>query len=76
MLLPREAQDHRERIIDKLTVKQREQTVSEEQRIGKAVRERDAKEAQQQREEQEKRAAMLKSIAAHRELTVTYTKRF
>ncbi|XP_031153852.1 coiled-coil domain-containing protein 173 isoform X2 [Sander lucioperca] len=63
----REAQMRRERIMDKLTVTQQEQTDSEEQRIAKAVAERDTKQAQQQREEEEKKAAMLESIAAHRE---------
>lgn len=62
---------HRERIMNKLTVTQQEQTVSEEQRLAKAVAERDAKQAQQQREEEEKRSAMLKSITAHREFMVT-----
>ncbi|KAF3694880.1 Coiled-coil domain-containing protein 173 [Channa argus] len=64
----REAQKHRESIMNKLKVEQHEQTVSEDQRIAKAVAERDAKQAQQQREEEEKRTAMLNSIAAHREL--------
>ncbi|XP_026232649.1 coiled-coil domain-containing protein 173 isoform X2 [Anabas testudineus] len=64
----REAQNRRESIINKLTVKQREQTVSEEGRIAKAVAERDAKQAQQQREEEEKKAAMLTSISTHRQL--------
>ncbi|TDH06906.1 hypothetical protein EPR50_G00118320 [Perca flavescens] len=63
----REAQMHRERIMDKLTVTQQEQTDTEEQRTAKAVAERDAKQAQWQREEEEKKAAMLESIAAHRE---------
>lgn len=58
--------------MNKLTVKQREETVSEEHRIAKAVAERDAKQALQQLEEDEKRAAMLKSIAAHREFMVTH----
>ncbi|XP_040913771.1 coiled-coil domain-containing protein 173 [Toxotes jaculatrix] len=66
--LLREAQMHRERIMNKLTVTEQEQTISEEQRIAKAVAERDAKQLQQQREGEEKRAAMLKSISAHREL--------
>lgn len=61
----------RERIMNKLTVTQQEQAVSEEQRIAKAVAERDAKQAQQQWEEAERKAAMLKSIAAHREFMVT-----
>ncbi len=63
-----------ERIINKLIVKQQEQTVSEEQRIAKAVSERDAKQAQQQLVEKEKRANMLKSIAEHREVMVTHIK--
>ncbi|XP_070771204.1 cilia- and flagella- associated protein 210 [Enoplosus armatus] len=64
----REAQQRRDSVIKQLTVTPEEQTVSEEQRIAKAVAEQDAKQAQQQWEEDEKRAAMLKSIAAHREL--------
>lgn len=71
ILFIREAQNRRESIINKLTVKQREQTVSEEGRIAKAVAERDAKQAQQQREEEEKKAAMLTSISTHRQLMVT-----
>ncbi|XP_045909561.1 coiled-coil domain-containing protein 173 [Micropterus dolomieu] len=63
----REAQLRREMIMNKLTVKQQEQTVSEEQNIARAVAERDAKQAQQQWEEEMKRATMLKSIVAHRE---------
>ncbi|XP_073329634.1 cilia- and flagella- associated protein 210 [Pagrus major] len=66
--LLREAQEHRERIMNKLTVTQQQQTVNEDQRIAKAVAERDAKQAQQQWEEEEKKAAMLKSITAHREM--------
>ncbi|XP_023142157.2 cilia- and flagella- associated protein 210 isoform X2 [Amphiprion ocellaris] len=63
----REAQMRRERIMGKLTVKQQEEAVSEEQRIAKAVAEQDAKQAQEQQEKEEKKAEMLKSIAAHRE---------
>ncbi|XP_065818447.1 cilia- and flagella- associated protein 210 [Labrus bergylta] len=63
-----EAQSRRERILDNLTVKQQEQTVDEEQRIAKAVAEQEARQAQQQWEEYEKKATMLKSIAEHREL--------
>ncbi|XP_070694759.1 cilia- and flagella- associated protein 210 [Pempheris klunzingeri] len=65
--LLREAQMRSERIMNKLTVAQQTQTVSDEQRITKAVAEQDAKRVQQQWEEEEKRAAMLKSIAAHRD---------
>lgn len=53
-----------------LTVAQQEQSVSQEQRIAKAVAQQDAKQAQQWWEEEEKRVAMLRSIRAHRELTV------
>lgn len=53
-----------------LTVAQREQSASQEQRIAKAVAEQDAKRAQQWWWEEERRAAMLRSIRAHRELTV------
>lgn len=53
-----------------LTVAQREQSVSQEQRIAKAVAEQEAKQAQQWWEEEERRAAMLGSIRAHRDLTV------
>ncbi|XP_041663571.1 coiled-coil domain-containing protein 173 [Cheilinus undulatus] len=65
-----EAQAHREKIMDKLTVRQQEQTVSEEQRIAKAVAEQEAKRAQQQREEYETKATMLRSMAEHRELMI------
>lgn len=61
----------RERIMNELTVTQQEQTVNEEQKIAKVVAEQHAKQAHQQREEEEKRATMLKTIATHRELTVT-----
>lgn len=57
--------------MDKLTVTQREQEVSEEQRVALAVAQRDAREAQLQWEEEERRAALLQSIAEHRQLTVT-----
>ncbi|XP_030614221.1 coiled-coil domain-containing protein 173 [Archocentrus centrarchus] len=66
--LLREAQTHRDIIRNKLTVTQQQQAVNEEQRIAKAVSEREAKQAQQQVEEEEKKAAMLKSISVHREL--------
>lgn len=70
----REAQMRREKIKDKLTVVQQEKIDDEEQRIAKAVAERDAKEAQQLWKEEEEKAAMLKSIIAHRELLVTALK--
>ncbi|XP_035532491.1 coiled-coil domain-containing protein 173 [Morone saxatilis] len=65
--LLREAQVCRERIMNKLTVTQQENTHSEEQRIAKAAAEQEAKEAQQRWQEGKKRAAMLKTINAHRE---------
>lgn len=57
-------------IMDKLTLTQREQGVNEEQRIAVAVAQRDAREAQLQWEEEERKAALLQSIAEYRELTV------
>ncbi|KAM4609460.1 cilia- and flagella- associated protein 210 [Polymixia lowei] len=63
----REAQILRDRITDKLITIQQEQTFNEEELIAKAVAEREAKQAQHQMEEDEKKAATLKSIAAHRE---------
>ncbi|XP_071394222.1 cilia- and flagella- associated protein 210 [Centroberyx affinis] len=63
----REAQVHRDRIMDKLTATLQEQTINEEERVTKAVAERDAQLAQQQQDEEEKKAAMLKSITVHRE---------
>uniref|UniRef100_A0A672YK07 Coiled-coil domain containing 173 n=2 Tax=Sphaeramia orbicularis TaxID=375764 RepID=A0A672YK07_9TELE len=65
----REAQMCRKRIIDKLTVTQQQQTESDEQRIARAVAEREAKEAELHRDKEEQRAAMLASIMAHRETT-------
>ncbi|TKS67235.1 Coiled-coil domain-containing protein 173 [Collichthys lucidus] len=64
----REAQMRREKIKDKLTVAQQEKIDDEEQRIARAVAERDAKEAQKLWKEEEEKAAMLESIIAHREL--------
>lgn len=61
----------REQTLTKLTAKQQEQLDSEEQRIAKAVADWDAKQAQKQRDKEEKRIAMLESIAAHRERMVT-----
>ncbi|XP_037644822.1 coiled-coil domain-containing protein 173 [Sebastes umbrosus] len=63
-----EAQMRRDWIMNKLTVEQQDKTDIEEQRIAQAVAEQDAKQAQQQREKEEKAAAMMESIAAHREL--------
>lgn len=57
--------------MDQLIAMQQEHKVTEEQRIKKAVAEQDAKHAQQQREEEDKKAEMLKSIAAYRESLVT-----
>ena len=63
----------RDKIIDKLTVTKQEQVVNEEELIAKAVAEREAKQAQKQKEEDDTKAAMLKSITAHRELMVNYS---
>ncbi|KAM9709418.1 cilia- and flagella- associated protein 210 [Menidia menidia] len=63
-----EAQLRREGILSKLTATQQEQTASEEQRAARAAAEGDAKQAQLQLEEWEKKAAMLKAITEHREL--------
>ena len=57
--------------MNKLTVTRQQQADDEEQRIAKAVAERDAKHAQRQWEDEEKKAVMLKSITAHREKMVT-----
>ena len=57
--------------MNKLTITQQEKVDTEEQRIAAAVAERDAKQAQQLREEEEKKAAMLEAITAHRELMVS-----
>lgn len=67
----REAQRRREAIMEKLVDARRAQEDSEEQRVSAAVAQRDAREAQLQWEEEERRAALLQSIAEHRELTVT-----
>ncbi|KAF4108746.1 cilia- and flagella- associated protein 210 [Onychostoma macrolepis] len=63
----RELQRHRETIIQKLAVQKQQQISNEEEIIAKAVAEREAKLAREQREKEEKHAAMLNSIAAHRE---------
>lgn len=57
--------------MDQLIATQQELKVNEEHRIKKAVAEQDAKQAQRQWEEEEKKAAVLKSIAAYRESLVT-----
>ncbi|KAG1945095.1 hypothetical protein F2P79_013950 [Pimephales promelas] len=63
----RELQRHRETIIQKLAVQKQEEINNEEEIIAKAVAEREARQARVQREKEEKHAAMLKSIASHRE---------
>ncbi|XP_036429901.1 coiled-coil domain-containing protein 173 isoform X1 [Colossoma macropomum] len=63
----REMQRHREAIIERLSAQHQEQTTNEDNLISKAVAEAEAKRAQHQREKDAKKAAMLKSIAAHRE---------
>ncbi|KAL6100794.1 cfap210 [Pungitius sinensis] len=63
-----EAQTHKEEIMNKLVVSQQGKTAREEQTIAKARAEQEAKQEQQQREEERKKAEMMESIAAHREL--------
>lgn len=66
----RELQRHRETIIQKLAVQKQQEISNEEEIIAKAVAEREARQAREQREKEEQHAAMLKSIAAHRESMV------
>ncbi|XP_061649607.1 cilia- and flagella- associated protein 210 isoform X2 [Phyllopteryx taeniolatus] len=63
----REIQNRRERLMDKLTLAQKEQ---KQQSVAKAVAEQDAQRMQQQREEEKKRVEMMRSITAHREHVV------
>nr|XP_061799552.1 cilia- and flagella- associated protein 210 [Nerophis lumbriciformis] len=64
--LLREVQYRREKIMDKLIRAQQEQE-EKQQTVSKAVSELDAQRIQHQWEEEQKRAEMIKSIAAHRE---------
>ncbi|KAB5577245.1 hypothetical protein PHYPO_G00207690 [Pangasianodon hypophthalmus] len=63
----REVERHREAVFEKLSTYHQEQTKNEEERISKAAAEAEAKQDKQQREKDEKKAAMLKSISEHRE---------
>ncbi|XP_076858787.1 cilia- and flagella- associated protein 210 [Brachyhypopomus gauderio] len=63
----RDFQRNREIIIERLMAQHQERTINEEELISKAVAEAEAKQSQQLREQNEKKAAMLKSIATHRE---------
>ncbi|CAL8321699.1 unnamed protein product [Merluccius merluccius] len=63
----REAQLLRDRIGKKLTATLQEKMVNEEEIIAKAVSQQEARQAQRCREEKEKKAAMQKAIAEHRE---------
>nr|XP_057937902.1 cilia- and flagella- associated protein 210 isoform X2 [Doryrhamphus excisus] len=65
--LLKEVQNRREKMVDQLTMAQQEQTEQQQQRLAKAVAEQDAKRMQQEWEEETRRVAMMKSIAAHRE---------
>lgn len=60
---------HRGGIMNELAAKQQEQTDNEEL-IAKAIAQQDARQAQQQKEKDDKRMAMLDSIASHREAMV------
>ncbi|KAM9804427.1 cilia- and flagella- associated protein 210 [Neosynchiropus ocellatus] len=67
--LTREAEMKRERIMNELSASRQQQQTGEEQRTAQAVAERELRLALLQKEEREKRAAMMESIAAHRERT-------
>uniref|UniRef100_W5KEG4 Cilia and flagella associated protein 210 n=1 Tax=Astyanax mexicanus TaxID=7994 RepID=W5KEG4_ASTMX len=69
-MLFRGMQRHREAIIERLAAQRQEQTSNEEELISKAVAQAEAKRIRQQREMDGKKAAMVKSIAAHREATL------
>lgn len=69
----REVQRHREAIIEKLAAQRQEQSTNEEAVISKAVAQAEAKQVRQQREQDEKKAAMLKSIEQHRGAMVNVT---
>ncbi len=66
----RELQRHRETIIQKLAVQKQQQISNEEEIITKAVAEHEAKQARERRKKEEKHAAVMNSIAAHRESVV------
>lgn len=66
----RELQRHRENIIEKLAALKQEQTNNEDERIAKAVAEREARQIREQQKKEAKHTAMLNSITAHREITV------
>lgn len=68
----REVQRHREALVEKLAAFNEEQTINEEELISKAAAEAEARMDKQQREKDEKKAAMLKSIADHREAVVNF----
>ncbi|XP_061736054.1 cilia- and flagella- associated protein 210 [Nerophis ophidion] len=65
--LLKEVQNRREKIMDKLRVAQQEQTDQKEQKVAEAAARQDSKRMQHKWEEDEKRAAMMKSITSHRE---------
>lgn len=68
----REVQRHRQALVEKLAAFNEEQTINEEEVISKAAAEAEARLDKQQREKDEKKAAMLKSIAEHRESVVNF----
>ncbi|XP_048879867.1 protein CFAP210 [Brienomyrus brachyistius] len=63
----REVQLYKEKILEKLAVRKQEQVIDEEERIAKAVAQREARLAKEQKEKDEKKAAMLDAITSHRE---------
>ncbi|XP_076026070.1 cilia- and flagella- associated protein 210-like [Genypterus blacodes] len=70
-----EGQLIREVVADKLSLTQNGTLALEEERHVRAIAEADAKEAQRQKLKEEKKAAELKSIAAHREAVIQEKKR-
>ncbi|RVE58004.1 hypothetical protein OJAV_G00204990 [Oryzias javanicus] len=64
----REAQERRERILNKLVVTQQQQTLNEEKRTAKAVVELDERQTLLHQEQEQKKAAMMKAITDHREI--------
>ncbi|XP_023662132.1 cilia- and flagella- associated protein 210 [Paramormyrops kingsleyae] len=63
----REVQSYKEKILEKLAARKQEQVIDEEERITKAVDQKEARLAKEQKERDEKKAAMLDAITSHRE---------
>ncbi|XP_018585174.2 coiled-coil domain-containing protein 173-like [Scleropages formosus] len=63
----REVQQHKEAMLESLTVRQKEEVSNEEELIANAIAQREARLAQEQKERDEKKMAMLSAITLHRE---------